>query len=225
MQQHKLALVKKMTSIGVEVIDIRKFSLGPMTHETKVLEITIRSHFSKVVFNVILSSKNPIIIGLSWLILHNPQMEWHMKSLHFEAPKQKPLDCEATIINMVGETHELVLLCSKMNRMGLNACQISKNLVGAQKSKFSNPLFYGNEGIHACYKERGCILDLCTSCNRCQVTTTWNLVSIQSLKGCVWKEKCWHFIRISTIWLYDWFGIRCGTPIYNLSQDELLALW
>jgi hypothetical protein len=25
--------------------------------------------------------------------------------------------------------------------------------------------------------------------------------------------------------LYDWFGIRCGTPIYNLSQDELLALW
>jgi hypothetical protein len=64
-QQHKLALVKKMTSIGVEVIDIRKFSLGPMTHETKVLEITIRSHFSKVVFNVILSSKNPIIIGLS----------------------------------------------------------------------------------------------------------------------------------------------------------------
>jgi hypothetical protein len=27
-QQHKFALVKKMTSIGVEVIDIRKFSLG-----------------------------------------------------------------------------------------------------------------------------------------------------------------------------------------------------
>jgi hypothetical protein len=47
-----------------------------------------------------------------------------MKSLNFEAPKQEPLDCEATITNMVGETHELVHICSNMNRMGLNACQI-----------------------------------------------------------------------------------------------------
>jgi hypothetical protein len=64
-QQHKLALVKKVTQVGVEVINDQNFSSKPMTHETNVLEITIRSHFSKVVFNVILSLKNPIIIGLS----------------------------------------------------------------------------------------------------------------------------------------------------------------
>jgi hypothetical protein len=35
-----------------------------MTHETKALEITIGSHISKVVINVISSSTNPIIVGL-----------------------------------------------------------------------------------------------------------------------------------------------------------------
>jgi hypothetical protein len=55
-----------------------------ITHETKVLTVTIGSHSNKVVFNVISSPTNPIIIGLSWLILHNPQMDWKMKSFHFE---------------------------------------------------------------------------------------------------------------------------------------------
>jgi hypothetical protein len=63
-QQHKLALVKKVTQVGVEVINNHNFSSRLMTHETKVLEITIKSHFSKVMFNVILSMNNPIIIGL-----------------------------------------------------------------------------------------------------------------------------------------------------------------
>jgi hypothetical protein len=74
-QQHKLALVKKVTLIGIEVIDSQSLSSRPMTHEAKALEITIGSHSNKVVFNVISSPKNPIIIGLSWLILHNPQMD------------------------------------------------------------------------------------------------------------------------------------------------------
>jgi hypothetical protein len=89
-QQHKLALVKKVTSVGIEVINNCSFSSGLVTHETKALEITIGSHFNKVMFNVISSLKNPIIIGLSWLILHNPQVDWHMRSLHFETPKQEP---------------------------------------------------------------------------------------------------------------------------------------
>jgi hypothetical protein len=35
------------------------------------LEITIGSHTSKVVFNVISSLTNPTITGLFWLNLHN----------------------------------------------------------------------------------------------------------------------------------------------------------
>jgi len=54
-------------------------------HETKALTVTIGSHNSKVVFNVISSLTNLIIIGLSWCILHSPRADWKMKSLHFES--------------------------------------------------------------------------------------------------------------------------------------------
>jgi len=70
-----LALVKKVALIEVEVIDNHSFSSRPMTHETKALEITIGSHSSNVMFNVVLSLKNPMMIGLSWLILHNSPMD------------------------------------------------------------------------------------------------------------------------------------------------------
>jgi hypothetical protein len=80
-----LALVEKATPMVIKMIDGQNLSLGPLTHETKVLTVTIGSHNNKVVFSVISSLTNPIIIGLSWLILHNPQVDWKMKSLHFES--------------------------------------------------------------------------------------------------------------------------------------------
>jgi len=86
-QQHKLTLLKKITLVGVEVNDNQNFSSRVVTHETKALETTIRSHSIKVMFNVILSLKNLIIIGLSWLILYNPRVDWHTRSFHFESPK------------------------------------------------------------------------------------------------------------------------------------------
>jgi hypothetical protein len=54
-QQHKLALVEKITLVEVEVIDNCSFFSRLVTHETKALEITIGSHSSKVMFNVVLS--------------------------------------------------------------------------------------------------------------------------------------------------------------------------
>ncbi len=70
-RQHNLALVEKVTPVVVKVIDVRNFFLGLVTHETKVLMVTIGSHSNKVNFNVISFSTNLIIIGLSWLVLHN----------------------------------------------------------------------------------------------------------------------------------------------------------
>ncbi len=55
MQQYKLVLMEKNTLMLVEVIDGWSFSLGPITHETKPLNVTMGSHTSKVVFNVISS--------------------------------------------------------------------------------------------------------------------------------------------------------------------------
>ncbi len=64
MQQYKLALMKKSTRVLVEFIDGQSFSSGLVTHEIKPLNVTIGFHTNKVIFNVISSLKNPIIIRL-----------------------------------------------------------------------------------------------------------------------------------------------------------------
>ncbi len=74
-QQYNLALVEKMTLMVVKVINGWNLSSRLVTHETKVLKITIGSHNSKIIFNVVSSLTNPIIIGLSWFILHNPKVD------------------------------------------------------------------------------------------------------------------------------------------------------
>ncbi len=89
--------MEKNTPMLVEVIDGQNLSLGPFIHETKPLDVTIGSHTSKVVFNVISFPRNLVIIGFSWLVLHNPQMDWHMKSFYFETPQYEALECETFI--------------------------------------------------------------------------------------------------------------------------------
>ncbi len=64
----------------MEVIDGQNLSSGTVMHETKALDVTIGTHTSKVAFNVISSLINPIFIGLSWFILHNPWVDWHIKN-------------------------------------------------------------------------------------------------------------------------------------------------
>jgi hypothetical protein len=96
----------KSTPGPVEVIDGRNLSL--VTYETKPLlgRFTIGFHTNKVVFNVISSLRNPIIIGLSWFVLHNPQMDWHMKNLHFETPQHEAFECETFEKNMQNLKHK-----------------------------------------------------------------------------------------------------------------------
>jgi hypothetical protein len=70
--------------------------------QTKVLVITIGSHFSKVVFNV----TNLIIIWLSWFTFYNPQVDWHTKGFHFKPLKDETLECKALPINIFGVNHD-----------------------------------------------------------------------------------------------------------------------
>jgi hypothetical protein len=66
--------VKKATLVPIEVNDAQSFVSSLVMHETKVLEVTIWSHTNKMIFNVISSPTNPIIIGLSQLTFYNPQV-------------------------------------------------------------------------------------------------------------------------------------------------------
>jgi hypothetical protein len=106
MWQYKLDLVEKSTPVPVEVIDGQNLSSWPVTHETKPLNVTIGSYTNKVVFNVISSSRNLVIIGLSWLVWYSPWMNWHTKSLHFETLQHKALECETFVRNMHGKNQE-----------------------------------------------------------------------------------------------------------------------
>jgi hypothetical protein len=73
-------------------------------HEAKALDITIGTHTNKVAFNIISSPTNPIAIGLSWLILHNPQVDWCIKRLHFHVPHKIVSKCEKpTAKNIISE--------------------------------------------------------------------------------------------------------------------------
>ncbi len=73
-------------------------------HETKALDIIIETHTNKVAFNVISSPTNPIVIGLSWFILHNPWVDYHTKSFHFDVSQKITSKCEKpTSKNIISE--------------------------------------------------------------------------------------------------------------------------
>jgi hypothetical protein len=96
--------MEKSTQVLVEVIDGQKNSSRLIARETKALDVTNGFHTNKVVFNIISSPRNHVIIGFSWLVLHDPQVDWHTKSLHFETPHEhEVLECETFIGNMHGK--------------------------------------------------------------------------------------------------------------------------
>jgi hypothetical protein len=53
-----------------------------------------------VVFNVISSLRNLVIIALFLLALHNPIVDWHTKSFHIETLQHEALDCETLVKSM-----------------------------------------------------------------------------------------------------------------------------
>lgn len=52
--------------VHVEVIDGCSISFEDVTHETILVEVAISGYNSLIIFNVIKSPSNPIILGLSW---------------------------------------------------------------------------------------------------------------------------------------------------------------
>ena len=75
-ERHKLPLVTKKCPVSVEVIDGRPLISRDVTQKIKALDIYIDQHRNTVVFNVIKSLSNPVILGLFWLDRYNPDIDW-----------------------------------------------------------------------------------------------------------------------------------------------------
>ena len=75
-KRHNLPIVPKKYPVAVEVIDGRPLISGDVTHETKPLDIILEGHQSTIVFNIISSPSNPLVLGLSWLEMVNLEIDW-----------------------------------------------------------------------------------------------------------------------------------------------------
>jgi hypothetical protein len=85
--QHNIPVVKKSTPVPVEVIHGRTIASGAITHETTLLELCIGKHMEKIVLNIISTPHHPIILGLPWLEVHNPIIDWRSRTLTFSAQR------------------------------------------------------------------------------------------------------------------------------------------
>jgi hypothetical protein len=82
-KHHNLPIVLKKSLVVVEVIDGRPLILGNVTHETKPLDIILEGHRSTIVFNIISSPSNPLVLGLFWLEMINPDIDWKKRKLTY----------------------------------------------------------------------------------------------------------------------------------------------
>ena len=80
---NNIPLRKKSRPITVEVIDGRKLESGSIGEETELIMFQMGNHQEYLRFNVIRSPKYPVILGMSWLSLHNPTIDWSNRKLKF----------------------------------------------------------------------------------------------------------------------------------------------
>jgi hypothetical protein len=82
-KHHNLPIVPKKYPVTVEVIDGRPLILGDVTHKTKPLDIILEGHRITIIFNIISSPSNPLVLGLSWLEMINPNIDWKKRKLTY----------------------------------------------------------------------------------------------------------------------------------------------
>jgi hypothetical protein len=57
--------------------------------EIQPLEIMLRDQVSHVVFNIIQCPANPVVLGLPWFELNNPDVDWSFQRIFFKSKKIK----------------------------------------------------------------------------------------------------------------------------------------
>ena len=81
-------MVQIPTSIPVEAIDGRVLSSGAVTEVTIPLSLQAGPHKEELSFYLIKSPRHPIVLGLTWLAMHNPTVDWRARTIQFHPTSQ-----------------------------------------------------------------------------------------------------------------------------------------
>lgn len=78
--RHKIPLIQ-VAPASVTMVDGQEVSSGPIISATIPIEVSLGLLRCRISFNIMKSPANPIILGLPWLELHNPHIDWKTHSV------------------------------------------------------------------------------------------------------------------------------------------------
>jgi hypothetical protein len=84
-QEHRFVTQKNAIPKKLCVIDGRKISSGIVDSECN-LELLTGNHVETISFNAVDLGDHPIVLGMSWLRVHNPSVDWKTEHVAFSSP-------------------------------------------------------------------------------------------------------------------------------------------
>ncbi len=84
-RQYKVPLVPKAQLRVLTLVNEKLTETGPVTYETTVLELHLKNHWETISFKITVLLQYPVILGIPWLRLHNPQLDWTANSLYLKS--------------------------------------------------------------------------------------------------------------------------------------------
>ena len=76
---HNILLKPLHCPVSVTVIDGRPIASGDITEESESVRVVLGDLACVISFNIIHSPEHPIVLGLPWFELHNPQIDWRKR--------------------------------------------------------------------------------------------------------------------------------------------------
>ena len=102
-QAHGVPVVGLSKPIPVEAINGCVLSSGAITQATIPLGLRVGSHQEELAFYLIASPRHPIVLGLTWLEVHNPIVDWCNHLITFSKPRCL---CKSMKVNSVSHPSE-----------------------------------------------------------------------------------------------------------------------
>ena len=86
-QVHQISLRKLPCPASVVVIDGRLIASGNIVEESEPVRVVLDILACEISFNLISLLEHPIVLGLPWFELHNPEIDWRTREIRYRQPQ------------------------------------------------------------------------------------------------------------------------------------------